>query len=163
VTRNQGIYTLLRLCGNNVQKIGKRKDKRGKNKKGKPEEGNPWACGVAKVAVGSGANRYPDACVGCPVGFRVGVRMMFDMIIGPVFGTSIPVVTKLVLRCTESKPPESHIHHLGPAGHNRFVGNPNRGGVISLDRRFWLWPSHSNEGLSMGNHFASRDEEGREF
>ncbi len=40
------------MCGNNVQMIGKRKDKRGKNKKGKPNKGNPWACGLAKVAVG---------------------------------------------------------------------------------------------------------------
>ena len=111
---------------------------------------------MAKVAGGSGANRFPDACVGCPVGFMVGVRMMFGMIIGPVFGTSIPVVTKLVLRCTAAKPPESHIHHFSPARHNRFVGNPNRGGVISLDRDFWLWPSHSNEGLLIGNHFAKR-------
>jgi hypothetical protein len=106
------------MWGNNVQWTGK-----SKNKKGKPEEGNPWAIGLAKVAVGLLANWVPDTSISCPVGFMVGVWVVFGVVISQVFATSIPVITKLVLRCAASKPPKAHIHHLGPAGHNRFVGN----------------------------------------
>ena len=134
-----------------------------KNKKGKPEEGNPWASGLAKLAVDLGANRFPDTSMSCPVGFMVGVWVVFGVIISPVFGTSIPVISKLVLGCTASKPPEAHIHHFGPAGDNCFVGNTDGGGVISLDRSFWLWPSHSDEGLPVGNHFLCGDKEGCKF
>jgi len=56
-----------------------------KNKKGKPEEGNPWAIGFEKLAVGLGANRVPNASMSCPVGFMVGVWVMFSVVISPVF------------------------------------------------------------------------------
>ncbi len=72
---------------------------------GKPEEGNPWASSLAKLVVDLGANRFPDASMSCPVGFMVAVWVMFGMVIGPVFGSSIPVVSKLVLRSAASKPP----------------------------------------------------------
>ena len=65
--------------------------------------------------------------------------------------------------CAASKPPETHIHHFGPAGNNCFVGNTNGCGVISLDRSFWLWPSHSDEGLPVGNHFSCHDKKGCKF
>jgi hypothetical protein len=68
------------MWGNNAQWIGK-----SKNKKGKPDEGNPWASGLAKLSVGLLANRIPDACMSCPVGFMVGVWMMFSVVISPVF------------------------------------------------------------------------------
>jgi hypothetical protein len=94
-----------------------------KNKKGKPEEGNPGAIGMAEVAGGLLANRVPDTSMSFPVGFMVGVWVVFGVIISPVFGASVPVISKLILRCAASKPPEAHIHHLGPAWYNRFVGN----------------------------------------
>jgi hypothetical protein len=56
-----------------------------KNKKGKPEEGNPWAIGLAKLAVGLLANLVPDTSMSCPVGFMVGVWVMFSVVISPVF------------------------------------------------------------------------------
>jgi hypothetical protein len=34
-----------------------------------------------------------------------------------------PVVTELVLGGAAPEPPEAHIHHFCPAGHNHFVGN----------------------------------------
>ena len=68
------------MWGNNAQLIRKRK-----NKKGKPDEGNPWAIGLAMVAVGLLANRIPDTGMSCPVGFMVGVWMMFSVVISPVF------------------------------------------------------------------------------
>jgi hypothetical protein len=68
------------MWGNNAQYIGKIK-----NKKGKPEEENPWAIGLARLAVDVGANRFPDTSMSCPVGFMVGVWVMFSVVIGPVF------------------------------------------------------------------------------
>jgi hypothetical protein len=88
---------------------------------------------------------------------------MFGVVVSPVYGSSIPVISKLVLRCAATKPPEAHIHHICPAGHNHFVGNTNGGGVISLNRSFWLWPAHGDKGLSVGNHFPCRDEKGCKF
>ena len=67
------------MWGNNAQQIEK-----SKNKKGKSEEGNPWASGLAKLAVDLGANRFPDTSMSCPVGFMVGVWVMFGVVIGPV-------------------------------------------------------------------------------
>ncbi len=60
---------------------------------------------LGEVAVDLGANRIPDTSMSCPVGFMVGVWVMFGVVIGPVFGSSIPVISKLVLRSVASKPP----------------------------------------------------------
>ena len=57
------------------------------------------------------------------VGFVVGVRVVLGMVVGPVFGSGVPVVAELVLRATVLEPPEAHIHHLDPAGDNCFVSN----------------------------------------
>jgi hypothetical protein len=65
----------------------------------------------------------PDACMSTSVGFMVGVRVVFGVVVSPVFRASIPVVTELILGGTAAEPPEMHIHHFGPAGHNCFVGN----------------------------------------
>ena len=42
------------------------------------------------MAVGFGANWFPDACVSGSVGFTVGVWVMFGVVVSPVFGASIP-------------------------------------------------------------------------
>jgi hypothetical protein len=75
------------------------------------------------MVVDLGANQFPDARMSGSVGFMVGVWVMFGVIVSPVFGASIPIESKLVLRCATSKPPEAHIYHFGPAGQNCFVGN----------------------------------------
>ncbi len=46
----------------------------------------------------------------------VGVRVMFGVVVRPVFGASIPVITKLILRCAATEPPEMHIHHFAAEG-----------------------------------------------
>ncbi len=78
--------------------------------------------------------------------------MTFGGVVGPVFGACIPVITKLVLRCTATEPPEPHIHHFAPARNNSFIGNPRCCGFISLDRTFRLGPTHVDVGLAVGNH-----------
>jgi hypothetical protein len=49
--------------------------------------------------------RFPDTSMSCPVGFMVGVWVMFGVVISPVFGSSISVISKLVLRSAAMKPP----------------------------------------------------------
>ncbi len=61
------------------------------------------------------------------LGFMVGIRVVFGVVVSPVFRTGIPVVTELVLGGVAMEPLEAHIHHFGPAGHNRFVGNSHGG------------------------------------
>ncbi len=92
-------------------------------------------------------------------GFVVDVRVVFGVIVGPVLGTCIPVITKLILGCAAMEPPKSHIHHLGPAGDSGFVGISRCCKVIHLDRTFWLGPTHGNEGLAVGNHLSCSDEQ----
>ncbi len=43
------------------------------------------------------AYRVPDACMSTSVGFMVGVRMVFGVVVSPVFRAGAPVVTELVL------------------------------------------------------------------
>jgi hypothetical protein len=73
------------------------------------------------------AHRVPDACMSASVGFMVGVRVVFGVVVSPVFRASVPVVMDLVLGGVATEPPEAHIHHFGPAGNNCFIGN-NCGG-----------------------------------
>ncbi len=73
------------------------------------------------------AYRAPDTCMSTLVGFMVGVQVVFGVVVSPVFRAGIPVVTELVLRGAATEPPEAHIHHFGPAGHNCFVGRGSGG------------------------------------
>jgi hypothetical protein len=73
------------------------------------------------------AYRVPDICMSTLVDFMVGIRVVFGVVVSPVFRTGIQVVTELVLGGMAMEPPEAHIHHFGPAGHNCFVGNSHGG------------------------------------
>jgi hypothetical protein len=92
-----------------------------------------------------------------PVTFVVGVWVVLCVVVSPVFGSSIPVVSKLVLRGLTMEPPKAHIHHLAPAWNNSIVNNPCRCGVVCLNGAFGLGPSHVNEGLVVGNHLSGSD------
>jgi hypothetical protein len=92
------------------------------------------------------------------MGFVVGVRVVFGVVVGPVLGACIPVISKLILGCSAMEPPKLHIHHLGPARHNSLVGYSSCCRVIRLDRTFTLGLTHGDEGLVLGNHFTCRDE-----
>ncbi len=75
-----------------------------------------WSEHPSNNGIGEGFSAYPvpvpDACMSTSMGFIVGVRMMFGVVVSPVFGAGIPVITELVLRCTAMEPPEAHILHL---------------------------------------------------
>ena len=63
---------------------------------------------------------------------------MLGVVVGPILGASIPIVMKLVLRCSTAKPPKAHIHHLIPARDNGVVDNPSSSGIVGLDGAFGL-------------------------
>ncbi len=110
--------------------------------------------GRIEQGMGLGTNRGPVTCMQASVGFVVGIRLVFGVIVGPVLGTCIPIITKLILGYAAKELPKLHIHHLGPAGDNSLVGNSCCYRVIHLDRTFRLGQTHGNEGLAVGDHFS---------
>ncbi len=56
-----------------------------------------WASGLARVAQGLLAWWFPDFCMHELVRFMVGVWVVLGMVVGPVLGSSIPVIAELVL------------------------------------------------------------------
>jgi hypothetical protein len=93
----------------------------------------------------------------------VGIWVVFCVVVGLVLGSSIPIVSKLILRCSAPEPPEAHIHHLAPARNNSIINNSGSCGVVRLDRTFGLGPAHVDEGLVVGNHLACSDEQGSQL
>jgi hypothetical protein len=120
---------------------------------GKPED--QW---FGDVGTQSCVDLVPDVHMGAAMGFMVGVRMVFSIVISPVFGARIPIVTKLVLGFLAMEPPKLHIHHFAPTRNNSIVGNTSGSGVISLDRIFGLGPSRVYKGLAVRNHLTCHDE-----
>jgi hypothetical protein len=110
--------------------------------------------GRREQGMGFSTHQGPVSCMQDSMGFVVGVRVVFGVVVGPVLGACIPVVSKLILGCVATEPSKLHIHHLGPVGHNSFVGNSCCCRVICLDWTFRLGPTHGNEGLAVGNHFS---------
>ncbi len=158
-----GIYTHLRQhshCGkNNVQledihKIYIEKRKR-ENLQGKSH----GLMGMSEQGMGLSTHQGPVTCRRALMGFVVGVRMVFGVVVGPVLGTCIPVITKMILGCTAAEPPTLHIHHLGLGGDNSFFVNSRCCRIIHLDRAFWLWQTHGDEGLAVRNHVLCSDEQ----
>ncbi len=124
--------------------------------------GNLGATGLASRE-DSCVNPIPYNSMSVSMGFMVGVWVVFCVVVRPVLGSYIPVVSKLVLRCPAKEPPEVHIHHFAPARDNSIVNNPSSSGVVCLDRAFGLGPSHVNEGLAVGNHLVCSDESSSKF
>ncbi len=105
----QGIFTSLwqhPRCGEILDEKGKRwqKEKVGKTHKGKPQD--QWFGGRSR----SCTNPIPYPCMRGSMHFVVGDRVMFCVVVCPVFAASIPVVLKLILWCPAMMPPEAHIH-----------------------------------------------------
>jgi hypothetical protein len=93
----------------------------------------------------------------------VVVWVVFCVVVSPVLGASIPVVSKLVLRGPAAEPPKMHIHHLAHTQNNSVVNNICSCGVVGLVGALGLGPSHINEVLAVWNHFACSDKEGSKF
>jgi hypothetical protein len=59
--------------------------------------------------MGVSTHRGPVTCMQALMCFVVGVRVMFGMVVGPVLGACIPVITKLILGCAATEPPKLYI------------------------------------------------------
>ncbi len=57
------------------------------------------------------AYQAPDACMSTLVGFMVGVRVVFGVVVSPVFRASVRVVMGLVLGGAATEPPEAHVKY----------------------------------------------------
>jgi hypothetical protein len=55
------------------------------------------------------------------------------------------------------------IHGFGFLQDNGKVGDANGSGVVYLDEPAWLWPTHFDEGLLVGDHFLGGGVESTEF
>ncbi len=55
------------------------------------------------------------------------------------------------------------IHGLGFLWDNGDVGDANGSGVVHVDGRAWLRPTHLNEGLTEGDHLIGGSVESAEF
>ncbi len=108
--------------------------------------------------MGLSTHRGPVTCMQASIGFVVGVRVVFSVVVVPVLSACIQVISKLILGCAATEPPKLHIHQLGPAGHNSLLGNSSCCRIIRMDRTFRFGPTHGDEGLAVGNHFTCRDE-----
>jgi hypothetical protein len=114
--------------------------------------------GRCELGMGLIAHQGPVPCMRALMGFVVGVRVVFGVVVGPVLVACVPEITKLILGCAATKPQKYHIHHLGPVRDNIYVGNSCCCRVIHLDRFFWFGPTHGHEGLAVGNHFSCSDD-----
>ena len=97
------------------------------------------------------------------LGFVIDIRMGFGGVVSKVGGARTPVVSKLSLGFPAAEPPEAHVHGLHFFCYDGFVGDTQGGGVVCLDGRLGLWPTHFNEGLAERNHFFGANEESSKF
>jgi hypothetical protein len=86
--------------------------------------------------MGLSTRQGPVTCMRASMGFVVGVRVVFGVVVGPVLGTCIPVIVKLIFGCAATELPKLHIHHLGPAGDNSLLDKSFCCRVIHLNRTF---------------------------
>ena len=81
-------------------------------------------------------------------GLMVYDGVVLGWIVAFVAGSWGPVDTELPLGFAATHPMEAHIHCLGSLGDNGFVDDAYRRRVVSLNRCFWLRPTHFNKCLS---------------
>ncbi len=69
----------------------------------------------------------------------------------PIVTALIPLVAEVLLRFLAAEPPYAEIHGLGFLRDNGEIGDANGSGVVGLDGRAWLRPTHFDEGLMVGS------------
>jgi hypothetical protein len=65
--------------------------------KGKTCEGKPWRANKVWPCCRSCAYPVPDASMHRDMGFVIGIWVVFCVVVRPVLGPGIPVISKLVL------------------------------------------------------------------
>ena len=89
--------------------------------------------------------------------------MLFCAIIGKIVGTRIPKEPELNLSFTAAEPVVLHVHGFGFSLNDGVISNTNCSGVITLDGRFWMRPTHLNKGLTNLDYGFGEDEEAISF
>ena len=77
--------------------------------------------------------------------FMVQRRMILCAVVGKICVASIPVEAELALGFAAAEPPESHVHRCSVLGYDGFVDDTGGGGVVGLDWRLGLRPTHFDE------------------
>ncbi len=95
--------------------------------------------------------------MGCPVSQVVGGRVVLGVVVCHVGGAFFPVKAELALGSTASEPMEMHPDHLDPALNDCVLDESGGSGIVSLDGRWWLFPTHFFERIAQGDHFACCD------
>ena len=71
--------------------------------------------------------------MGSSVGYVVGRRMMFRVVIRQIGGPFIPIEAELVLRCPAAEPMKAHPDHLESALNDCVLNESCSSRVVSLD------------------------------
>ena len=90
-------------------------------------------------------------------------RMILGAVVGKICVARSLVEAELTLGFAEAEPPESHVHRLDVFGDDGLVDDTGGGGVVGLDGRLGLQPTHFDKGLAHGDHSIGADEETCEF
>ena len=88
---------------------------------------------------------------------------MFSAVIPPLQNSACPVISKLTLSFSKSKPVEAAVHCLKFPGRNSIIDYTCCGGGVCLDGWFWLGTFHFFHCVSRCHHFLSCDENCPQF
>ena len=86
-------------------------------------------------------------------------EVMFGTVVGQVLVSWCPVVAEVFLGVAALDPPEAHVHGLEHFVHHGLVGNASGGGVVALNGRGGMGPSHFDKSVPEGSHGLGIDEE----
>ena len=84
---------------------------------------------------------------------------MLGTVVSQVLVSWCPVVPEVFLGVVTSEPPEGHVHGIEHFDHNGFVGDACGSGVVALNGRGGLRPSHFDVSVPDGYHGLGADEE----
>ena len=71
--------------------------------------------------------------------------MILGAVVGKICAAGGSVETELALGFVAAEPPESHVHGFSVPGDDGFVDDTSGDGVVGLDGRLGLRPTHFNE------------------
>ena len=89
--------------------------------------------------------------------------VIFGAIIVKIVGTRSPKEPELTLSFATVEPVVLRVHGFGITLDDGFIRNTNHSGVIALDGRSGLRPTHINKVLTNLDHGFGTDEEARNF
>ena len=101
--------------------------------------------------------------MGRPMGIMIKGGVIFGAIIGNIVSTRIPKEPELALSFAAGEPVVLHVHGFGLTLDDGVISNTNYSGVITLDGRFGMGPTHIDKVLTKLDHGFGAYEESRNF